>query len=77
MIPLEMSVVLTVFGILGILHLCRTLSHVLPLMAVTIQGVWIATCSGNEWWTHVAIFAIVAAHAYGIFVNSRTLKGES
>ena len=72
-----MSVILTVFAVLGIAHLYRTRSHVLPQMVVTVQGVWIANASRSEWWTHVAIFALVAAHAYGIFVNSRITEGES
>lgn len=77
MINLEMSVILTLLAVLGIAHLYRTRSHVLPLIVVTIQGVWIAEVSSREWWTHIAIFALVAAHAYGVFANSRITKGES
>ncbi len=77
MINLEMSLILTLFAVLGIAHLYRTRSHVLPLIVVTIQGVWIANASSSEWWTHIAIFALVAAHAYGVFANSRITKGES
>ena len=77
MISLEMSVTLTLFGVLGIVHLYRTRSHVLPLIVVTIQGVWIANASSSEWWPHIAVYALVAAHAYGLFANSRITKGES
>lgn len=77
MISLEMSVILTLFAVLCIVHLYRTRSHVLPLIVVTIQGVWIANASSSEWWPHVAVFALVAAHAYGLFVSSRITEGES
>lgn len=72
-----MSVILTALGVFGILHLYRTRSHVLPMMVVTIQGVWIANASSSQWWPHLAVFALVAAHAYGFFAAQQTTHGES
>lgn len=72
-----MSVTLTLLGVVGVLHLYRSQSHVIPLMVVTIQGVWVANASSSQWWPHIAVFALVAAHVYGFFATQRITQGES